>query len=151
MSSLLSLLSSLLIIIAKIFVRVTTHPGREKLLALFCKKQFACRSRNGYSTISQYMVVGIMPECALQRKSIPPPRALQCFWHSWYYDIMILSNFNLPILIIFSFLHIFYRGCIPPLWGSGIYRSTQFAVFEGVYVPPYANCFIIHYFVLNIS
>jgi solute carrier family 25 carnitine/acylcarnitine transporter 20/29 len=26
-----------------------------------------------------------------------------------------------------------YRGCIPPLWGSGIYRSTQFAVFEAVY------------------
>ncbi|XP_033101488.1 mitochondrial substrate carrier family protein L-like [Anneissia japonica] len=26
-----------------------------------------------------------------------------------------------------------YRGAIPPLWGSGIYRSTQFAVFEGVY------------------
>ncbi|XP_052776716.1 mitochondrial substrate carrier family protein L-like [Mya arenaria] len=26
-----------------------------------------------------------------------------------------------------------YRGCIPPLWGSGIYRSVQFAVFEGVY------------------
>jgi solute carrier family 25 carnitine/acylcarnitine transporter 20/29 len=24
------------------------------------------------------------------------------------------------------------RGCIPPLWGSGIYRSTQFAVFEAV-------------------
>ncbi|XP_014673522.1 PREDICTED: mitochondrial arginine transporter BAC1-like [Priapulus caudatus] len=23
-----------------------------------------------------------------------------------------------------------YRGCIPPLWGSGIYRSAQFAVFE---------------------
>jgi len=27
----------------------------------------------------------------------------------------------------------FYRGCIPPLWGSGIYRSTQFAVFEAAY------------------
>jgi len=26
-----------------------------------------------------------------------------------------------------------YRGCVPPLWGSGIYRSTQFAVFEAVY------------------
>ncbi|VDI47570.1 solute carrier family 25 (mitochondrial carnitine/acylcarnitine transporter), member 20/29 [Mytilus galloprovincialis] len=26
-----------------------------------------------------------------------------------------------------------YRGCIPPLWGSGIYRSSQFAVFEAVY------------------
>ncbi|ESP05693.1 hypothetical protein LOTGIDRAFT_152560 [Lottia gigantea] len=26
-----------------------------------------------------------------------------------------------------------YRGCIPPLWGSGIYRSAQFAVFEAVY------------------
>ncbi|XP_057317134.1 mitochondrial substrate carrier family protein S-like isoform X2 [Hydractinia symbiolongicarpus] len=26
-----------------------------------------------------------------------------------------------------------YRGCVPPLWGSGIYRSTQFAVFESVY------------------
>ncbi|CAH1775228.1 unnamed protein product [Owenia fusiformis] len=26
-----------------------------------------------------------------------------------------------------------YRGCIPPLWGSGIFRSTQFAVFEAVY------------------
>lgn len=26
-----------------------------------------------------------------------------------------------------------YRGCIPPLWGSGIYRSSQFAVFEALY------------------
>jgi len=26
-----------------------------------------------------------------------------------------------------------YRGCVPPLWGSGIFRSTQFAVFEAVY------------------
>ncbi|EDO31843.1 predicted protein [Nematostella vectensis] len=26
-----------------------------------------------------------------------------------------------------------YRGCVPPLWGSGIYRSTQFAVFEAAY------------------
>ncbi|XP_065176103.1 mitochondrial substrate carrier family protein L-like [Sycon ciliatum] len=26
-----------------------------------------------------------------------------------------------------------YRGCVPPLWGSGIYRSSQFAVFEAVY------------------
>lgn len=26
-----------------------------------------------------------------------------------------------------------YRGCIPPFMGSGIFRSTQFAVFEGVY------------------
>lgn len=26
-----------------------------------------------------------------------------------------------------------YRGCIPPLWGSGIYRSIQFAAFEAVY------------------
>eukprot|EP00058_Branchiostoma_floridae_P015865 XP_002601353.1 hypothetical protein BRAFLDRAFT_82723 [Branchiostoma floridae] len=26
-----------------------------------------------------------------------------------------------------------HRGCIPPLWGSGIFRSTQFAVFEAVY------------------
>jgi solute carrier family 25 carnitine/acylcarnitine transporter 20/29 len=26
-----------------------------------------------------------------------------------------------------------YRGCLPPLFGSGIYRSAQFAVFEGVY------------------
>ncbi|KAK6188766.1 hypothetical protein SNE40_004878 [Patella caerulea] len=26
-----------------------------------------------------------------------------------------------------------YRGCIPPLWGSGIYRSAQFAVFEALY------------------
>jgi solute carrier family 25 carnitine/acylcarnitine transporter 20/29 len=26
-----------------------------------------------------------------------------------------------------------YRGCVPPLWGSGIFRSAQFAVFEGVY------------------
>jgi len=26
-----------------------------------------------------------------------------------------------------------YRGCIPPLFGSGIFRSTQFAVFESVY------------------
>lgn len=26
-----------------------------------------------------------------------------------------------------------YRGCLPPLFGSGIFRSTQFAVFEAVY------------------
>lgn len=26
-----------------------------------------------------------------------------------------------------------YRGCIPPLWGSGIFRATQFAVFEAGY------------------
>jgi len=26
-----------------------------------------------------------------------------------------------------------YRGCVPPLWGSGIYRSAQFAVFEAGY------------------
>lgn len=26
-----------------------------------------------------------------------------------------------------------YRGCIPPLWGSGIFRSAQFAVFEAAY------------------
>ena len=26
-----------------------------------------------------------------------------------------------------------YRGCLPPLFGSGIFRSTQFAVFESVY------------------
>ena len=24
----------------------------------------------------------------------------------------------------------FYRGCIPPMWGSAVYRSTQFAVFD---------------------
>ena len=27
----------------------------------------------------------------------------------------------------------FVRGCVPPLMGSGIYRSTQFAVFEAAY------------------
>lgn len=26
-----------------------------------------------------------------------------------------------------------YRGCLPPMFGSGIYRSAQFAVFEAVY------------------
>ena len=26
-----------------------------------------------------------------------------------------------------------YRGCLPPLWGSGIFRSAQFAVFEAAY------------------
>ena len=26
-----------------------------------------------------------------------------------------------------------YRGCLPPLFGSGIFRSTQFAVFEAAY------------------
>ena len=26
-----------------------------------------------------------------------------------------------------------YRGCLPPLFGSGIFRSTQFAVFEACY------------------
>ena len=24
----------------------------------------------------------------------------------------------------------FYRGCLPPLWGSAVYRSAQFAVFD---------------------
>ena len=23
-----------------------------------------------------------------------------------------------------------YRGCVPPLWGSGLYRSIQFSAFE---------------------
>jgi len=27
----------------------------------------------------------------------------------------------------------FYRGCVPPLWGSGVYRSIQFFAFESVY------------------
>ena len=26
-----------------------------------------------------------------------------------------------------------YRGCVPPLWGSGIYRSLQFSGFEATY------------------
>ena len=26
-----------------------------------------------------------------------------------------------------------YRGCLPPIFGSGIYRSAQFAAFEGMY------------------
>lgn len=26
-----------------------------------------------------------------------------------------------------------YKGWFPPLWGSGIYRSVQFAVFEALY------------------
>ena len=26
-----------------------------------------------------------------------------------------------------------YRGCVPPLWGSGIYRSIQFSAFEASY------------------
>ncbi len=28
-----------------------------------------------------------------------------------------------------------YRGCIPPLWGSGMYRSIQFSAFEATYQP----------------
>uniref|UniRef100_A0A1I8GII2 ADP/ATP translocase n=2 Tax=Macrostomum lignano TaxID=282301 RepID=A0A1I8GII2_9PLAT len=35
-----------------------------------------------------------------------------------------------------------YRGCIPPLWGSGIFRSTQFAVFESVYTGLSSSLFI---------
>mmetsp|Transcript_20912 Transcript_20912/g.25707 ORF Transcript_20912/g.25707 Transcript_20912/m.25707 type:complete len:100 (+) Transcript_20912:190-489(+) len=27
----------------------------------------------------------------------------------------------------------FYRGCVPPFFGSVIFRSTQFSVFEAVY------------------
>jgi len=27
----------------------------------------------------------------------------------------------------------FYHGCVPPLWGSVVYRSTQFAVFDTVH------------------
>jgi hypothetical protein len=26
-----------------------------------------------------------------------------------------------------------YRGCVPPLLGSGVYRSLQFAVYEGAF------------------
>uniref|UniRef100_A0A1I8FKP0 Transmembrane transport n=1 Tax=Macrostomum lignano TaxID=282301 RepID=A0A1I8FKP0_9PLAT len=33
-------------------------------------------------------------------------------------------------------------GCIPPLWGSGIFRSTQFAVFESVYTGLSSSLFI---------
>jgi solute carrier family 25 carnitine/acylcarnitine transporter 20/29 len=32
-----------------------------------------------------------------------------------------------------------YRGWIPPLWGSGLYRSTQFAVFEALFTKWDAN------------
>jgi len=32
-----------------------------------------------------------------------------------------------------------YRGWIPPLWGSGLYRSTQFAVYEALYTKWDAN------------
>jgi hypothetical protein len=38
------------------------------------------------------------------------------------------KNIFLNQLNLFSY----FRGCVPPLWGSGIYRSTQFAVFEAV-------------------
>ncbi|RMX53075.1 hypothetical protein pdam_00024143, partial [Pocillopora damicornis] len=34
---------------------------------------------------------------------------------------------NNPLVVLKTF-----RGCIPPLWGSGIYRSSQFAVFEAL-------------------
>jgi solute carrier family 25 carnitine/acylcarnitine transporter 20/29 len=27
----------------------------------------------------------------------------------------------------------FYRGCIPPMWGSAVYRSAQFAVYDLLY------------------
>ena len=27
-----------------------------------------------------------------------------------------------------------YRGCIPPLWGSGLWRSIQFSAFEATLV-----------------
>jgi solute carrier family 25 carnitine/acylcarnitine transporter 20/29 len=33
----------------------------------------------------------------------------------------------------------FYRGCWPPLLGSGLYRSIQFAVFEGIYTATYMH------------
>lgn len=32
-----------------------------------------------------------------------------------------------------------YRGWIPPLWGSGLYRSSQFAVYEALYTKWDAN------------
>jgi solute carrier family 25 carnitine/acylcarnitine transporter 20/29 len=32
-----------------------------------------------------------------------------------------------------------YRGWFPPLWGSGLYRSTQFAVYEALYTKWDAN------------
>jgi hypothetical protein len=28
---------------------------------------------------------------------------------------------------------IYLRGCIPPLWGSGLFRSIQFSAFEATY------------------
>ena len=40
-----------------------------------------------------------------------------------------------PLLCFTTVLNLsknIFRGCIPPLWGSGIYRSTQFAVFEAL-------------------
>mmetsp|Transcript_13386 Transcript_13386/g.39837 ORF Transcript_13386/g.39837 Transcript_13386/m.39837 type:complete len:276 (+) Transcript_13386:240-1067(+) len=27
----------------------------------------------------------------------------------------------------------FYRGCLPPMWGSAVYRSAQFAVYNALY------------------
>ena len=27
----------------------------------------------------------------------------------------------------------FYRGCLPPMWGSAVYRSAQFAVYDLLY------------------
>ena len=40
-------------------------------------------------------------------------------------------NLNLIIILILS-TEIYSRGCIPPLWGSGIFRSFQFSSFEAV-------------------
>ena len=42
-----------------------------------------------------------------------------------YTSIRFISVYIIKILIF-----TYFRGCIPPLWGSGIYLSTQFAVFE---------------------
>ncbi len=33
----------------------------------------------------------------------------------------------------------FYRGSIPPLMGSGFYRSIQFSAFEATYVQTFKN------------
>jgi solute carrier family 25 carnitine/acylcarnitine transporter 20/29 len=42
-------------------------------------------------------------------------------------------------MISIAFFWSFSGGWLPPLWGSGLYRSTQFAVYEALYTKWDAN------------
>ena len=55
----------------------------------------------------------------------------------------VIGLYRQAIFVIFRsetrllFVVSIFRGCLPPLMGSGVYRSLQFAVFEAAYVEYY--------------